>query len=383
MTAMLRRHRWGPVTAAAVLAACTGDADTDHSSEHLDGTAREDRPWATGRSVEAVLEDASSEGVLLSSVQELSVDSRDQVYLIDSDHDGIVMLDPGLAHRGTIGREGEGPGEFIGLSGVQVLPGDSLMVWDFQLQRITVFRPGSDEPAYIHALGTPESSQDTRRLTGLGSYLARSSTAYQADGSDEGTTRTEVLRHVREEAGRVVDEVVTEYPANESLVFRREGFVMAAGHPFGRRSFVEILGGRRIVHATSDAVAVRIIDVESQAESGFAYETIPARVTREELDAAVEGTRSESLGRVLRDGGPYDWPTLTDLEVDDEDRIWLSIPRPDRSSVEWAAFTPDGTHLVSVHLPSAFAVHAVRGGRFIGVVEDELGVPRVMAYRLP
>lgn len=380
MTAILRRHRLGAVVAAFVLAACADDADP---GERAGGTALDDRPWATGALVEAVLDGASSDDVFLSSVQEIAVDSRGQVHLIDFDDDGIVMLGSDLAYRGTIGREGEGPGEFISLSGIQALPGDSLMVWDFQLQRITVFPPGSDEPAYIHALGTPESSQDTWRLTGLGSYLARSSTAFQADGSDQGTTRVEVLRHVREEAGRVVDEVVAEYPANESLVFRREGFVMAAGHPFGRRSFVEILGGRRIVHATSDAVAVRIIDLEGQAESGFAYETTPARVTREELNEAVEGTRSERLGRVLREGAPYVWPTLTDLEVDDEDRIWLSIPGTDRSLVEWAAFMPDGTHIVSVDLPAEFEVHAVRAGRIVGVATDELDVPRVMAYRLP
>ena len=257
------------------------------------------------------------------------------------------------------------------------------MVGDFQLQRITVFPPGTDEAAYIHALGTPESSQDTRRLTGPGSYLARSSTSYQADGSDQGTTRVEVLRHVREEAGRVVDEVVAEYPADESLVFRSEGFVMAGPHPFGRRSFVGILGGERIVLASSDALSVRIIDLEGQAEHAFAHDTPPERVTREELDEAVEGTRSERLGRVLRDGGPYVWPALTDIQVDDQDRIWLSIPGADRSSVEWAAFTTDGTHIVSVDLPAEFEVHAIRGGRIVGVATDELDVPRVMAYRLP
>lgn len=382
MTTMFRHHLPGAVAAAAVLAACTGDADTDQSGGQVDGPTRDDRPWATGPSVEVVLEAASSDDLLVSSVQEIAVDSREQVYLIDFDHDGIVMLDPGLAYLGTIGREGEGPGEFMSPSGIQALPGDSLMVWDSQLQRITVFPPGSDEPAYIRALGTPESSQDTWRLTGLGSYLARSSTAYRADGSDQGTTRLEVLRHVREEAGRVVDEVVADYPANESLVFRREGFVMAGRHPFGRRSFVGILGGERIVHATSDAVAVRIIDLEGQVEHGFAYETTPARVTREELNEAVEET-SGALGRILREGAPYVWPTLTDLEVDDEDRIWLSIPGTDRSLVEWAAFMPDGTHLVSVDLPSEFVVHAVRGGRIIGAEEDEMGVPQVLAYRLP
>ena len=382
MTAMFRRHPFSAFAAAAVLTACTGDAGSDQSGEYTTGAPPEARPWATGPSVEAVLEVASGDDVLLSTVQEMAVDSRGQVYLIDFEDDGIIALNPDLTHGGTIGRRGEGPGEFMSASGVQALPGDSLMVWDYELQRITVFPPGSDEPAYIRVLGTSEGSSDTWRLTGLGSYLARSSTAYQADGSDEGTVRVQVLRHVREEAGLVVDEVVAEYPANESLVLRREGFVMAGRHPFGRRSFVGILGGERIVHAASDAVAVRVIDLEGQAEVAFAYETSPIRVTGEELDEAVEGT-GRSLGRVLREGGPYVWPTLTGLVVDDQERIWLGIRKTDRSVLEWAAFAPDGTHLLSVDLPAGFEVHAVRGGRIIGVATDELDVPRVMAYRLP
>ena len=126
---------------------------------------------------------------------------------------------------------------------MQVLSGDSLLVWDYQPQRITVFPPGNDEATYVHSLGTQELSSQTRRLAGSTGYLAQSSTAYMADGTDEGETRIAVLRHVREEGGRVVDEVVYQYPAGESLVLRGEGTVSVSGHPFGRGSFTEILGG--------------------------------------------------------------------------------------------------------------------------------------------
>ena len=87
--------------------------------------------------------------------------------------------------------------------------------------------------------------------------------------------------------------------------------------------------------------------------------------------------------RLLRDGAPYVWPTLTGLVVDDEGHIWLGIRKRDLSIWEWAAFSPDGTHVVSVDLPAGFELHAVRNGRLIGVGRDELDVPRVQAYRLP
>ena len=382
-TPPLRRVHGLMVLAVAVLTAtCSGDAGTNERRERaVVDQGYITRPWAAVPSVEATLEATSGDDVLLSSVSDVAVDSEGRAYVIDSRIDGIIALHPDLRYDRTIGREGEGPGEFVARSGVQVLPGDSVLVWDFQLQRLTVFPPGSDEPAYLHALGTSQSSGQTRRLTGSTGYLARSSTTYNADGSDEGAVRIEVLRHVREEGGQVVDEVVVDYPAAEALAFRRPGYVRVGRHPFGRRSFVGILDGTLIVHASSDAVAARIIDLQGSVETAFTYETTPVDVTDQELDAAVEAA-GNVLGEVLREGAPYVWPTLTGLVVDDEDRIWLGIRRADRS-IEWAAFTADGTHLASVDLPVGLEVHAVRGGRIVGVARDELDAARVVAYRLP
>ena len=387
MSSTSRHRRPGAAAAAVVLAAaavlasaCAGDGSPDESGEpDATGGSADIRPWAAGPWVEAEIEAMSGDDVFLSSVWDIGVDSRGQVYLIDFAEDGIMVLSPDLTHDRTIGREGEGPGEFLYPSRLQLLPGDSLMVWDSRLQRSTVFAAGSDEPAYDHSPATPERIDAAWRLPGSTRYIARSSPFFTPDASDEG--RTQVLRFVREEAGRLLDEVVAEYPDDEGLVYRRPGSVMVGPHPFGRQSFVEINARERIVLASSDAVGARIIDFRGQVESAFAWETAAIRVTAEELDRAVEEAM-DPLDEVLRDGAPYVWPAVTGLAVDDEDRIWLGIRKPDRSFAEWAAFMEDGTHLLSVDLPVGFEVHAVHGGRIIGVARNELDVPRVMAYRL-
>lgn len=369
------------VVAAALAAACSDDTGSVQSGElEATGASPDLRPWAAGPWVEATLEATSGDDVFLSRVWDIGVDSRGRVYLIDVGQEGVVALNPELTYERTIGREGEGPGEFLYPFQVQLLPGDSVMVWDPRLQRSTVFAAGSEEPAYVHSPGTQDRIDVAWRLSGQGRYIANSRPAFTPDASDEG--RTQLLRFVREDAGQVLDEVFAEFPDDEGLVFRRRGTVMVGGHPFGRQSLLEIYAGDRIVHASSDALEVRIIDLQGRVEVDFAHETTPIGVTREELDKAVE-EQVDPLGGVLRDGAPYVWPTLTGLVVDDEDHIWLGIRRTDPSTREWAAFTPDGTHLMSVALPTGFEVHAIRGVRIVGVLEDELGVPRVMAYRLP
>ncbi len=381
MSGMSRRRQIGAVAVAVVLAAaCAGDGSPDESGEpDAMGGSADFRPWAAGPWVEAELEATSGSDVFLSAVRDVGVDSRGRVYLIDSGEHGVMVLTPDLTLDRTIGREGEGPGEFLYPSRIQLLPGDSLMVWDSRLQRSTVYAAGSDEPAYGHSPATPQRIDAAWRLSGSIRYIARSSPFFTPDASDEG--RTQVLRFVREEAGRLLDEVFAEYPDDEGLVYRRPGSVMVGPHPFGQQSFVEINARERIVLAGSDAVGARIIDFRGQVESAFAWETAPFRVTAEELDRAVDEAM-DPLDEVLRDGAPYVWPTLTGLAVDDEDRIWLGIRTPDRSFVEWAAFMEDGTHVLSVNLAAGFEVHAVRGDRIIGVARDGLEIPSVMAYRL-
>lgn len=366
------------VIAVALSAACS--ADTGQPDAAAD-TAMP-RPWATAAAGTATLEATSSDDVFLSYVWDVATDSQGNVYVIDGGEAAVIALNPDLTHNRLIGREGEGPGEFGRPARVQILPGDSVLVWDSQLQRITVFPAAGDEPAYVQPLATQERAISVWRLAGSAGHIARSSTTYMADGSDEGSTRTTVLRHVHEADGRVADQVLFDYPAGEALVHRGEGFVSVAGHPFARESFVGILGGDRVVHTPSDDLEVRILDLGGQVETALSYETTPIPVTRRELNAAADGL-SDAFGELLRDGAPYVWPALTGMVVDDRDRIWLGIRKVDRSTVEWAAFAADGTHQVSVDLPVDIDLYAIRGDRMVGVARDELDVARVRVYRLP
>lgn len=381
------RARLGLLLAAALAAACSSDSrepsgTADSPEPAVSASRPADRPWADAPPAEAVLEATTGEDAILTYVWDIGMDSRGHVFVVDFQEPGIVELNADLVYERTIGRQGEGPGEFRRAATLQILPGDSLLVWDSQLQRLTVFPPGGGEAVAANALGTQEGSMTTWRLPGSAGHLALSSTAYQADGSDEGETRTEVLRHVREDEGRVVDEVIFSYPADENLVLRSEGAVSVSSHPFGRRSFVSLLGDGRIVHASSDALEVGIINSSGDAEIAFSFPTTYMPVSRRDLAAAAEGM-SRDLGRALREGAPYVWPSLTGLVVDDLDRVWIGIRGPDLSTLEWAAFQLDGTHELSVELPAGFEVHAIGGGRIVGVEQDELDIPRIRAYRLP
>ena len=357
--------------------------DDDNAGGGIADRAPDMRPWAAGPPLEASLEATSGEDVFLSYVRDVDVDSEGRVYVIDYQTAGVIALDPDLTHDRIVGRDGAGPGEFESMSNVQVLRGDSLLVWDRQLQRVTVFPPGSDEAAYVDPLGIQDLGSEVYGLPEKAGYVVSFNLhPYMADGSNEGQTRMIALRHLYGEGSSVAADLLFEYPAGEALVVRGEGSVSVGSQPFGQQSFWSLLGGDRLVYARSDALEVKVLDLGTRGETAFSYETTRIDVTARELDSAADGLGRE-MANVLRQGAPYLWPTLTGMVTDDEMRIWLGIRKTDLSTWEWAAFTPDGTHRMSVDLPAGFDLYAVRDGRMIGVGRDELDVPQMRAYRLP
>ena len=369
--------------AAASLAGCADDApDAQRTGENP--AVFGPRPWATEESWWSVtLEDVSEPDLYLTFILDIDVDSRGRVFLVDGGEGGITVLTPVLGFLQTVGREGQGPGEFD-VRQVQILPGDTLFVYDAGLGRITLFDP--DNLEVVATVLPPDLEQgsvsrlwklpDRRRFFALDRlpFVAGESVA-----GDEG--RSDVLLAFDESSGIARDTLVI-VPSPEWLVVRQRGFLSVARQPFGREPLVQVLGEDRIAYANSGALDVTVLDFEGTTVRAFSHPTTPIPVTSTELRAEIE-EMSEPMADLLRSGAPYTWPALVGLVTDDEERIWVGIRGPGGSSDwEWAVFAPDGTHVGSILLPAGHLLQVVRDDRLYAVSHDELDVPSIQAYRI-
>ena len=68
-------------------------------------------------------------------------DSRGRIYVANEGQSDIEVYDSAGVYRESIGRRGQGPGEYASISSLSVLPGDTLLVGDHMNRRLTHLSP--------------------------------------------------------------------------------------------------------------------------------------------------------------------------------------------------------------------------------------------------
>lgn len=81
------------------------------------------------------------EEVVFGAINHISVGDEGQIYVSDSQVPIIRMYDNEGNFLGNIGREGKGPGEYLGVGGMKTLPDGVLAIWDGGNQRLTTYEP--------------------------------------------------------------------------------------------------------------------------------------------------------------------------------------------------------------------------------------------------
>lgn len=322
------------------------------------------------------------------TVTSMDVDGPGNVYVGDAEN--VVVLGPDARPLRKVGRHGNGPGEFQYVNNVRLLPGDSLFAFDAGAERVTVFPPNSDHPAYSVNLSTAglvfpfwvAPSSD-------GGMLAMFRAAYGVgpDGKERGPS-VELLRVLNPDASIRRDSVL-KFPEYEAVNINKGEMQGTLFSPFGRRMlFADV--GDRVYSAWSGNWK---IDVYSTA--GAHLRTIepgepprPRPVTQAEMDSVVESMASHIpfprpvLQRAMEDAGRSTWPLLRQLLVDDAGRIWLAVAGQRGESDHWVAVDEQGRRVGAFDLPASVKLHVIRGDSAYGVALDADEVPHVVIYDL-
>lgn len=331
-------------------------------------------------------------------------------------HDGtLVVADNGsLALRfygadgrflRSVGRDGDGPGEFRRLNNLWLMAGDTAVVWDNRSRRLQHFRPDgafvraasiTTAPFAAEFLGLPPQPQAVLDDGRLAVFLQSRSPGAGSHGVPERQPVLVALHRI--DAGewdsvRVASGWEQVFgPGLESYSYAFGAYTMAAG------------AGATMAVADAARFRVELFNPNGRLVSTLSASVPEVPVTPDVIEAQIERD-VDWFGVVPADfsarrrraysarHAPF-LPAMRAIFVDADERIWAErYDVPARGPSRWEVFTRDGTWMGRVEMPEGFARgrsdyrsapgFSVRSGRLAGVWRDpDSGVETVRVYRV-
>lgn len=300
----------------------------------------------------------------------------------------VRVFDGAGDHEATWGAEGQGPGEFTGLTELSSWHGDSVMAWDFSQNRFTVFDLAG------RVVRTQRLTQGENlgagRFEGLlpdRSLVTASLVSFAPDERTSGLVRRS-REFVRVDSDGVRMNSLGQHQDEEYYVRGDVGAILR--HPF-RRSVHSVVWEGLIVISRSDHYEIRAYEPSGALRLIVRRDHSNRVVTQAEVDAYVAQRLADAdpqarptLKRVTAGLPPVEsFPAFSELIVDDTGDLWVrEYTRPGDERSVWTIFASDGRVRGLVETPAGFTVYQVGRDFLLGISIDELGVERVQLWGL-
>lgn len=239
---------------------------------------------------------------MLSNVQAVRFDGRDNLYVLDSGNFRVLVFDRAGKFVRQIGKQGNGPGELTFPLGLAIAPDGKIVVADMGRGGFAIFNP---DGSYVTNVASPEgmrvSGGNNFFVDATGSVIVRSMptiTRGPGDGGPPaGPMLSPIVRHALTANATPATIFQIEMPAprvqESNAGGRQMRMVMFSPPTFAANpSFAALPNGGIAVSVDSD-YAVKIVDPSGKVQRVVQREEKPRRVTRRDQDAARENLRKQ------------------------------------------------------------------------------------------
>lgn len=291
----------------------------------------------------------------------------------------------------SVGREGEGPGEFRFLLRVWSGENDSIFVWDGLLNRLSVF---SQSGAFVRSVRfSVESGRGRPNVVGRfddGSMLTVGSSGILSPDVP-GIVLSGAVSLSRYHANGTFADAIAELPGGNRWVFAAGGRTTFPYVPFAAQPSW-VVGRNRAYLGAGRAFEIDVRDGTGKLTRIVRVAGQERRVTdaartqfRESLLASVPNANERRRQERFLSEVPFPemLPAYRSLLVDSEGFLWVEEYRlPNASHTTWHIFNPTGEWLGSLHPPNGLRVLQVGRDYVLGWYRDELDVQHVAVYAL-
>jgi len=334
---------------------------------------------------------------IFGDLRDVAIGPDGRIFTLDAQAGEIRVFGADGTPDTTIGRPGEGPGEFGQPNGLRFGPDGTLWVNDPRKRALLALdargvereRPSGLVPGFGYRWGVVI---DTAGV--LWEPWSRQLSGPPPDISSTGVVEGTSLRmfHTFDPATGTRDSVELDVMPYRSYRASGGGGQVVTGLPFAPRGLMAFDARRRLWVARSDSFVVRRMTTSADTTLELRVAASGEAITEEDIARWKEGlaTFTEQLPTLLDDLLAYlppAKPPLQTLFVDDRDRLWVQRAVPRGTPPSWNVFSPDGEFLGSVRAPAgleaSFLEPRVVGERIYLITEGEAGERYIVVAGLP
>lgn len=378
----MRHRRPGRVRVLLLLAfamACHAGSDTAPPKSTL---ASADARWCTGAPFMRIGEGPATGGApLLDRVIGAHRFEDGRLVVANAGSSSLLFFDATGGFEQSAGRAGEGPGEFRQISSLGAYRGDSLLVYDGALQRVSVF-DAHGALARSYSMPPVSGTPSVRAVLGSGATVIEVATGFQSDTTGTGVYRPELTLMLLDPDGAVLRDL-GRFPGRASFVLSSADGMMVGPLVFGPTLQLAVVGGAIIAGATDSDTVQAMMD-STVGRLAVPFQRRPA--TGADFDEAM----NEYLARVPPPMRAFErrrfdvmprvdsLPVFAELFGDAQGRLWMREelgPRDGRR--HWEVVSPTGGRLASARLPDGSQVLEVGSEWAIVNQRDSLDVEQV------
>lgn len=318
-----------------------------------------------------------SEDFFISRFTVIAVDDPGNVYIGDGGTNTVHIFSPDGNYTGSIGREGEGPGEFRSLADIKIY-NHWLYVMDTRTYRITKFVLESGDVANIFDIPFEPTFASGTVAIPSGFYLTeadneiiiRFNNAIMARETDDDIKPVLFGRIFNTYTHTFNEGRVYEFPDNERLIHREASGNLLIISPDYMRSSHIIFANDYFIHVWDEHALFKFYDLNRKYMKAIYLPFDKVKVDKNEIIQIYDDAGEPLRSMVRNDKIPDFYPVLKKTLIDDENRIWAGLFTEQEDKIQWKLISNDGSLIASFEWPHNLNIMKVKNGYVYALETD-------------
>lgn len=336
----------------------------------------------------------SREEILIGRMGDIAVDSSGRVFIADIQNQSIHVFHPDGRFIAQLGREGRGPSEFGFIKSLQIR-NNRLYAYDFYQYKVSVFTldPLAGDQTILLAQNRGKYRALDRAYPSIDQLYVRNNNTYLAKfKSDSSKTNKrwqnfeiKGLFYLLDSTGKIVSEKLLDLKvATGTHVGTSSSSALLGYHMedfFG--NVMPVLSRDNWIYlAEPDLFLIKAYSPNGVYKHAFYYPHKKIPLTRK---SAIEARVSDLFIRNMQSMDlPQTWPVLTEMKIDDQDRLWIATTVEDMNVYEWWVLdAPDGSLWAKFDWLRDKPIEVIKDGKlYTRETEKETGLEEIVRYNI-